>query len=349
MPLNVVKQYAPQHYGAHAAYLEMGPVQQRQAFISAGLRAVGVRKDSVPGITLARQLESMWAKAYRVKRTPLTGRTLVPRDTETAPWAEGYRYPVFDHVGAAVLLKTYRERLPRVSAVATEVFGRVWGYGTSTGWTELERMQATNANTNLPTEEQAAAQRVLEERIEDSIAVGAADMGTTGLLNNADVPIVVLPNGAGGSAYWDEMEPREVLSHLDLIYETIRSQSGNTERMTTLVLPPRALAYLRNTPWSDNSDTSILDYWRSTHKDVEVVEEWTRCNTAGAGSVPRLVAYAQTPDHLRAIIPLEYTLLPLERQGFQYSAPAHVRAGGVQWLYPRSAVYADGFWDPAKV
>ena len=236
-----------------------------------------------------------------------------------------------------------------MSAVATEVYGRVWGYGTSIGWTEMERLQSEATGTSLPTEEQAAAQRVLEERIDDSIAFGDSEMGTTGLLNNANVPVVVLPAGDGGSVYWPLKTGREVLADLDLIYETVRTQSKQTERMTTLVLPPRAHAYIRTTPWSDNSEVSILEYWMATHKDVEVVEEWIQCNTAGAGGTARLVAYSQSPEHLRAIIPLEFTLLPLERNGFEYGAPAHVRAGGVQWLYPLSAVYADGFFDPASL
>lgn len=343
------QRHNPNVYAAHAGYLALAPAEQRRAFVASGLRAMGYRRDSSEGIALSRQLENLWSTTYRVKRTPLTGRTLVPRDTETAPWAEGYRYRVYDHVGAAVLLKTYRERLPRVSAVATEVFGRVWGYGTSMGWTEMERMQATATGTSLPTEEQAAAQRVLEERIDDAIAYGDTDMGTTGLLNNANVPVVVLPNGAGGSPYWPLKTGREVIADLDLIYETIRSQSAQTEHMTTLVLPPRAHAHIRTTAWTDYSDVSILEYWRNMHKDVEVVEEWIKCNAAGAGSTARLVAYAQTPEHLRAIIPLEFTLLPLERSGFEYGAPAHVRAGGVQWLFPLSAVYADGFFNPASL
>lgn len=342
-----IQQHNPSTYAAHAGYLQLGPEAQRKAFIRSGLVAMGYRRDSAEGVTLSRQLEAMWATSYRVKRTPLMGRQLVPRDTNTPPWAEGYRYRVYDHVGAAVLLKTYRERLPRVSAVAAERFGRVWGYGTSIGWTEMERMQSAATGTNLPTEEQTAAERVLEERVDDSIAFGEPELDTTGLLNNPNVPVVVLPAGAASSVYWPSKTPREILDDLDLIFETVRSQSAQTESMTTLVLPPRARAYIASRAWSDHSDVSILEYWQEAHPGVEVVAEWIKCNTAGAGGTARAVAYAQTPEHLRAIIPLEFTLMPLERSGFEYGAPAHVRVGGVQWLFPMSGVYADGFFNPA--
>lgn len=334
-------------YQRHRNYLAMDPKHQMTAFVrqAAGL----LRRDASESVTLTRQLEAFWRSVFRVKRQPLTGRRLVPKDTETPPWAETYRYAVYDHVGAAALLKAYNERLPRVSAVATEQTGRIWGYGTSMGWTERERMQSSLTGVALPTEQDAAADRILEERVDATIALGDAEMATTGLLNNAYVPLVVLPVGAGGSVYWHAKTGKEVLYDLDLCYETVRSQSQWTEEPTTLVLPPRAHAHVRTTPWSNYSDVSILEYWLKSHKQVEVVEEWSRLNTAGAGSTPRLVMYAQTPDHLRAIIPLEKTLLPMQQQGFEYSIPVHLRVGGVEWLYPLSGVYADGFFDPAQL
>lgn len=334
---------------AQMGYLALPPAAQRKAFIREGLRTMGYRRDSAEGVTLSRQLESLWAKTFEVKRTPLAGRRFVPRDTETAPWAETYRYRVFDTVGSSVLLKTYNERLPRTSAVASETTGRIWGYGTAIGWNEMERMQAIATNTNLPSAEMSAAQRVLEQDVDTSIAFGDADIGTSGLLNNTYVPVLALPAGQSSSTYWTGKTGSEVTYDLDLIYQTVKSQSGETETISTIVLPPRALGYIRTTPWSEYGETSILEYFMNSHKDVEVVDEWDRCNTAGVGSTPRLVAYRQSSEHLRAIVPMEFTMMPLERRGFQYEAPAHVRVGGVEWLFPLAGVYADNFWNPALV
>ena len=50
---------------------------------------------------------------------------------------------------------------------------------------------------------------------------------------------------------------------------------------TTLALPPRALSYIRTTPWTDFSDVSILDFWQEGHPTIEVVEEWPKLNAAG--------------------------------------------------------------------
>jgi hypothetical protein len=325
-------------------YLRMDSAAQRQAFMRAARTIAasnGWRNDSPESIYLNRQLEALWNTVYTVKRAPLVGMELVPRDTETPAWAEGYRFRYRDMVGAAVLMKSYREQIPSVNVASNEEFGRIWGYATKFGWSVLEAQQAQATGINLQQDDQASARRILDERTDDAIAFGESELGTYGLLNNPNVPIYTIPDNENGDPEFDLKTGREVVNNLNALVEKVKRQSNDTEYATTIVMPPGALSYIATTPWSDNDGTTILDYFLKAHPEIQQVRGWNKCNDAGVGGTPRMVAYAQTPDHLRAVIPLLFTMLPPQQVDFLWHILAHIRVGGVQWMFPLSAVYAD--------
>jgi len=326
-------------------YFRADASEQKRQFMQAAqnvARTMGWRKDASETVYLHRQLEALWNTVYAVKRSPLLGAELVPRDTETPPWAEGYRFRYRDMVGAAVLMKSYREQIPSVNVASKEEFGRCWGYATKFGWSVLEAQQAQATGINLQQDDQTAARRILDERADDSVAYGEAEMGTYGLLNNPNVPIYTFPSdGTGSAPEFDLKNGKQVVRDLNAFVEKVKRQSNDTEQATTIVMPPGVLSYISTTPWSDNDGMSILDYFLKSHPEIVQIRGWNKCNAAGVGGTPRMVAYAQTKDHLRAILPLLFTMLPPQQQDFVWNILAHIRVGGVQWMFPLSAIYGD--------
>jgi hypothetical protein len=332
-------------FGRHRPYLMLPPNLQRAAFIKAG---AANRADAAETAYFSRQLESLWKRAYTVKYGEMKGRLFVPKDTETAPWAEGYRYVAYDSFGAAALLKTGAENIPSCDVAGKEFFGRCWGYGTSFGWSVMEGMQADATGNNLRMEKQGTSRRILEERIDDTLAKGdPTDFNAYGLLNNPNVPLMVLTAGVDGFVEWDKKTPLEVVKDLNRLVNSIPRRTNEVERPTTIVMPPGARSYIATTPMSaDFPQMTILRYFLENNehiKDPEAIQTWKKCDDAGVGATARLVCFTQTEDHLRGIVPMEYTMLPPEVAGFRTRILAHVRCGGVQWMYPLSGVYVDNF------
>lgn len=308
------------------------------------------RLDGIPGTEQAlfsRALTSHWAEVFNVKHAALRALELIPLDTDTHPDDETYTYEVYDSYGAAVLVRDGTEHIPPSDVAGVEHMGRMWSYATKYGWALDDVLAAARAGKPLQNLKQQAARRTINQTIDQILAFGKAELRTLGFFTQPNVPLLLLPNGASGSRHWDKKTGEEVLKDLNLIANYAPRASLEIEHADTLVLPPAALTYIRNTRLTPDNNTTIAEFFQGNNGHIQHLEPWHKANTAGVGGVCRGVAYRKSPDILRAIVPKPYDQRPPQQTGWRIENHVRCKIGGVKVLFPLSMLYFDGFLDPA--
>ncbi len=300
--------------------------------------------DSEESIFFAKQLEAVKAKTYDIQYAELKGRLVVPVSMDAGPGAESIKYEQFDSVGVAKLLASYADDLPRADVKGKEFISPVKGMGASFGYSVQEVRAARMAGKPLEQRRANAAKRAILQKENDIIMFGDSATGLKGFLNHASVPLVTLPaDGTGASILWSTKTADLILRDLNLLCNTIVSATKAVEQPDSLLLPVTAYTFLASTPRSSTSDTTILEYFKLNNPFVKNVGWLNELETAGAGSLRRMVAYKKDSDKLTAEIPQDFEQFPEQERGLEYVVPCHSRVGGVILYYPMSVAYADAF------
>ncbi len=296
------------------------------------------RYDANETATFARQLEDIDAQLYRVQYPTLKGSLLVPVKADIDPGAEQYTYRIMDYAGTASVIANYADDLPRSDIQGREVKNNLFGIGAAYGYSLQDLRRSKFTGLGLEVERAMAAREVLARKHDAIIATGDSGMGVTGFLNNADVQLVTAAfgNWIGGTATADQ-----VTQDLFKMERTIITDSKGVEMPDTLVLPPSLYAYA-STVRIANTEVSALEYFLKKSSGIKSVDQWYPLETAGAGSVPRIVAYTRNPMKLQALMPLEFNQSAPEARNLAFVINCDGRAGGVIFRYPGSARYMDG-------
>jgi hypothetical protein len=305
------------------------------------------RLDAAETAFFSRELETLWRQSFDKKYAVLRALELVPLDTETHPDAETFRYTSFDHYGAAVLIKDGTENIPSSDVAGQEFFGKVFEWGTKYGWTISELKAAALARRPLDAMKLNAARRTAAQLIDQKVAFGDSALNFYGFWNQPNVPLLVLPNNAADtSAHWDDKTGKEVVADLNRIANYSLRATLEIEKPDTIVMPPGALSYIRNTGYQEGSDTTIYQFFMENQEHITKIEPWYKANTAGASSAPRLCCYTRSPDVLRAVVPKPWDQQPPQQEGFRIENYVSMKCGGVRVMYPLAMVYVDSFIDP---
>lgn len=323
----------------------------RNAYMTAARRLAmqlraEARLDAAETAFFSRELETIWRKSYDTKYARLRALELVPMDDEVHPDDEGYIYTSFDQYGAAVLVKDGTENIPSSDVAGVEHRGKVFTWATKFGWMIDEIKAAQRARRPLSDQKLMAARRTAAQLIDEKVGFGDSALGFYGFWNQPNVPLLVLPAGAGGSVRWDQKTGKEVVADLNRIANYSMRATLEIERPDTMVLPPGALSFLKNTPYQEGSDTTIFQFFMENTETITSMEGWYKANTAGVGGAPRLCCYTRSPDVLRAIVPKPWDQQPPQQEKLRIENYVSLKVGGVKCMYPLAMVYADSFIDP---
>jgi hypothetical protein len=115
-----------------------------------------------------------------------------------------------------------------------------------------------------------------------------------------------------------------------------------------LGLPPAKYSYLVSQKVSSAGNISILQFLKDNSLANAVngvpldIVPMKFLTGRGAGSTDRMVAYSQDQNRVRfPLVPLQRT--PVEYRGISQLTYYYGRLGAVEWVYPETAQYADGF------
>jgi hypothetical protein len=302
------------------------------------LFSAAVRLDTNDTAHFARQLEHLKATTYDIEFGKLKSLGFIPADTSASPGAESITYQQWTEVESAVVVANMSDDLPQVDTAAREFTSAVKSIGSSYQWSIQDVRRAADAGMGFMLRKARAARLSIDRRIDAAGAFGIPEAGTTGLVNNAAVPLVVLPTlGA-----WTGLTPTQILANMNFLASSIPIATGEVETPNTLLLDTVSFNHVAVTPFLGGDGTvTILKAFLENQPYVTQVDQWTRLNTAGAAGIHRAVCYDRSDRVLQYNLPLMFEQLPPQPHNLAFKVPVHARIGVVEMHYPLGVAYAD--------
>lgn len=309
------------------------------------------RMDAGESIFFARELEKIKAKSYDVQYPEFTSTKTIPVSTDAGPGAESITYYQYDEVGFAKIISNYATDLPRVDLVGKMFNSPIKSIGTSYGYSIQDIRAAQMAGKPLQQRKANAARRANDQEANHIAYFGDDENGLYGLFTHPNITTYVLPTdgtlngvtaGTAAAAQFVNKTPDQVLRDLTGMLNTVVTLTKSVERPDTLLIPYDVHGDIGTRPRSDNSDTTILDFWIKNNPFVKNVEVVPEAQGAGTGGTDLCLIYKKDPDKLTLEIPQMFEQFPPQPEGLEFVTACHSRSGGVIIYYPLSIIITEG-------
>jgi hypothetical protein len=299
--------------------------------------------DADESVFFQRELEYIKSKTFDVKYAELKARRLFPLNPEADPGATEITYYQYDQAGMAKIIANYADDLPRVDIKGKKFTSPIKELGAAYGYTIKEIRSSKMANKKIDQRRANAARRAIAQAENRYAFSGDAGTGLPGFLSNPNISSVTIPaDGSGASKLWSSKTPAQIIRDLNLVSNTIVSNTKGVETPDTLLLPVDKYTYIASTPRSDNSDTTILKYFLQNNPFIKNVDWVNELTGACSGGTDRLLAYRRDPDALTLEVPSDFEQLDVEKRNLEYIVDCIESFGGVIIYYPLSVCYGDG-------
>lgn len=296
-----------------------------------------IRNDAV-GIFLARELETILARAFEVEYADIKYSTVIPVSSEVGTGAESFTYRVFDKQGSMKVIGDKAQDLPRADVLRKEVTHPVRSLGASFAYTVQEtRAAAMVPGMNLEQRRANAVRRAYEEKVQEIAYFGDTPSGMKGFFNNNQVDKLVPDKWFDTSAVTAD----ELIALLNEPSTRLVQNSNMKEMPNTMLVPYNVYRIISTTPRSSTSDTTVMEFFLRTNPMITAIEpinELEASKSGGALSKDRIITYDRSPDKLQLHVPQPLEFLPPLRQSLEFSVAAHARIGGLALYYPKSAI-----------
>jgi hypothetical protein len=291
-----------------------------------------------------RELELLKSETYDVVYADLPARNLFPVNNEGGFGVTSITYQSFDKTGKAKIINGGSKDLPRADVGGREHSNPVREIGISYAWTQKEIAASAFSNRSIDRQRSNAANRSVEELVNEIAFFGNADHNLPGFLSNSTIPSTTVVNPGSGTE-WVNKTPDEVYFDISDAFADVFEISKMKEKANTLLLPPAQWSYLASTRMAAGTDTTILKYLVDNCPYINSKDNVIPVNEligAGAGSTDRMVVYTRDPRKLQFEIPAELQYLPAQEQGLEMLVPGWLSICGVVVYYPLSASFHDG-------
>lgn len=283
-----------------------------------------------------RQLEYLRGQSFDILYPELKWSRLIPVDTAAPAGVESIVYEQWDDAGEAKIIGNGADDLPLADAAKDRFVNRVVVVGAAYKVTQEDLLRAQLSGVDLENRRQRAAINAIGRRLDLIAALGETTAGLKGLLNHDQVPVIA------ATGAWSGLTPAQIVADLHRLEDTIWSTTNELQMPDTLILPTAQMQLIRRTYLSDANGQTILQRFLSNAAFIKNVESWHRASTAGVGGVARAMAYKRDPAMLQIAFPVPLRQLPPQPRNLALLNPMFSKIGGVEFYYPRSALYMDG-------
>lgn len=299
--------------------------------------------DAAGDVFFARQLEYVQAKIYEFQYPAFKAYQYIPINFDIPAGAEYVTATQYQSVGRARIINSYADDLPEAGLIGTQLTNPVVSIGSSYRYSHQEIRAAQFANVNLTMRQAEAARRANDQLVNDLALTGDTTVNLYGFLNNPNIPVNPVPaDGTGGNTEWSTKTPDQILRDMNLIVNTVFSQSNGVEMPDTLLLPLAQYTYISSTPRSPNSDTTILAYFLMNNQFIKRVDWLLQLAGAGVGGADLAIAYENNPNKVAMQIPMAFTQYNPQERNLEFVINCESRYGGITWYYPLSANIGEG-------
>lgn len=297
---------------------------------------------------LTSQLAYVESTVYEKMRQPMQYQQLVPVSSEAGEWATSVEYDIYDYSGRGKKHSGRSGDIRKVDVAwgkkSIPVSHGAIGYD----YSQQELRESSFLRKPLDVARAGAAMDAYERHINDVALSGEAESNITGLWNNALVPQGNVVAGVGGTT-WALKTPLEILKDINDAFTNLWTTTQFNDIGTTVAIAPTQYAYIATTPMSATfPNKTILQYIKENNLakvergiDVEFVAGFGLTG-AGSGGTNRFMIYNKRPDRLKMHIPMPLRFLAPQPEGLMVEIPGEYRYAGVNFYYPKSALYRDG-------
>lgn len=302
-----------------------------------------LRADAGEAIFFARQLEYVRSKTYDVVRPKLSAWDLFPVDTSVPAGAKYITWRQWDATGIAKIIASYADDLPHVGVLALEATSPIRSIGNAYTYDIQDIRYAQLANVALDAKLAIAARRAQEQAVNRYAWTGDPVSGLPGFLTNPNLPAFVIPaTGTGASKLWSTKTPAQILADLNGIANAVFTASNGTHRPNEIWLPLAQYAYISSTARSDNSDTTILEYFLANNPFVQRVIPVLELTGAGSGGTDLIIAAENSAENYQMNVPMMFTQHPPQPRNLYFEVPCEMRFGGVTIERPFAFAVSNG-------
>jgi hypothetical protein len=296
------------------------------------------RTDAGEAYFLEHQLRYVMTERLKEDRAPNKAELFIPIDSSMPRGAESWVYRVYRAAGTAKVITDYADDLPPVDVVQSEVTGKVISIGNSFSYSIDDLQRAAYSGQPLERDKMDAAADEVDRAMDEIASFGHVANNLPGFLNNAAVPVIVLPTGN-----WPTATPKQILADLRFMEETILQGVYHQPGLSpdTLLLDTVSWQITRQEV-TDFTEKSTLQRFLDTSTTVKNADVWHKLDTADAvGTGPRIVMYRRDPSILRMIVPQTFEMLPPQPKNLALVVPTHAKIGGVDVRKPYTMAYSD--------
>ena len=302
-------------------------------------------------VFFARELDFIKTQTYDILYPEFTALKLFPQSSEVDIGAETITFYSYDKTGMARLIQNYATDLPRADAKGSPTTVPVKSVGASYGYSVQEMRASRMAGKSLDVRKGDAAKYVIDREINRIAWAGDVTTGLQGVLSTTnDVPLFTLSVSTSvvpsGSTKFADKTPSECLADIRNIVAYTAQLTKSVEQPDTLALPTDAFLYLSNTPRSDYSDLSILNWiLANVSRLKEIVEAPELNEDSFVTPFPGIgVGFMFKKDPMKFTIenPLPFYQHPIQPKGLEFEVPCEARTAGAIIYYPLSMLIIPG-------
>lgn len=285
-------------------------------------------------VFLKQQLNHVLNLAFQETFPALKARTFIPVNRSIPQAAETVSARIFDTYGEAKVLNPGADDFPSVSIGQREAFAAIKSLGCYFEYSVLDLRRSELAGTGLDAKLAIAARQTIESKIDKLATNGDERLGIKGLCNNETIDKIDL-----GKWFDDKGKaiktPELMLADINQLISSIAENTNNVLLPDTLLLPVKHFAYLAQTPFSPQSQITILNYILTNNPYLKNIDSWVHLKN-------QCIVYPRTPQALEMYVPLEFELLEPQAVGMNIRVHCHARYGGVQIYTPKACAYGVG-------
>lgn len=286
---------------------------------------------------------------------------LIYVDTSAPEWSPGIMTYTSDFSGAAQWQSGYAKDIPLADVTQDMQTRSIQLAAIGYQWT-LEEVNTTMAfpGASLPDRRARAARKAYMQFMYNLTVQGNPEKGLGGLINYPNVTATNAPaDGTGSSTFWvdssgvGEKTPAQIVRDINIALMGVHSSTNEIELADTLLLPPEALTYIAQTPYSATTMETILTFVARTNIYTQMtgreltIRAVPQLSTQAAGGTGRLVAYKNDPEYVRLHLPMPHRFLPVYQDGpMNFTVPGIFRTGGVELLTTKAMRYVDLISEP---
>lgn len=309
--------------------------------------AIAERFDSASTVVfLERELTSVDPKKYMELFEGLRAMDFVPPIENIAPYDKTYEYSMWGITGAAATYGDNARDLPRVGVTRKPFSRRISPIGASYGWTVDDIRAAAAKNIPLDDVTVIAAMTAIKRKLDRRIALGDAELGYEGLLNNAQIlddnSVAPVGNFATAANKLDSLNKlvADTRARLKQATEMPGGDGIPAFNKFQILLPTADYAAVKQTPASANYPQSILQVFLDNNSEwVSGVSEWSYLDDLDNGNEGRAVCYPLNPAALGHATARYYTEEPPQAAGLNIEVPCHASSGGTVIRFPVAFSY----------